>query len=204
MSTTREAGDRGEAMAAEYLRENGYEILASQFRCRFGEIDLIARDGAYLVFIEVKYRSSLKDGDSLEAVNRRKQRKIIRVAEYYLCMHQEKADLPCRFDVIGIEEERIRLIDAHTSGFIYMVSSAATTGAQQDFNEQKQAYFRRINAMNLQNPRLVGFGISNKATFEAATAHSSGAIIGSKFVQLLKSEATPAKAVDKLLEALKQ
>ena len=51
-----------------------------------------------------------------------------------------------------------------------MVSSAATTGAQQDFNEQKQAYFRRINAMNLQNPRLVGFGISNKATFEAATA----------------------------------
>ena len=75
---------------------------------------------------------------------------------------------------------------------------------QQDFNEQKQAYFRRINAMNLQNPRLVGFGISNKATFEAATAHSSGAIIGSKFVQLLKSEATPAKAVDKLLEALKQ
>lgn len=101
-------------------------------------------------------------------------------------------------------EERIRLIDAHTSGFIYMVSSAATTGAQQDFNEQKQAYFRRINAMNLQNPRLVGFGISNKATFEAATAHSSGAIIGSKFVQLLKSEATPAEAVDKLLEALKQ
>ena len=80
----------------------------------------------------------------------------------------------------------------------------ATTGAQQDFNEQKQAYFRRINAMNLQNPRLVGFGISNKATFEAATAHSSGAIIGSKFVQLLKSEATPAEAVDKLLEALKQ
>lgn len=101
-------------------------------------------------------------------------------------------------------EERIRLIDAHTSGFIYMVSSAATTGAQQDFNEQKQAYFRRINAMNLQNPRLVGFGISNKATFEAAIAHSSGAIIGSKFVQLLKSEATPAEAVDKLLEALKQ
>ena len=101
-------------------------------------------------------------------------------------------------------EERVRDIDAHTDGFIYMVSSAATTGAQQDFNEQKQAYFRRINAMNLQNPRLVGFGISNKATFEAATAHSSGAIIGSKFVQLLKSEATPAEAVDKLLEALKQ
>ena len=84
-----------------------------------------------------------------------------------------------------------------------MVSSAATTGAQQSFNEQKQAYFRRINAMNLRNPRLVGFGISNKATFEAAASNSSGAIIGSKFVQLLKSAPTIAGAVDQLLEALK-
>ncbi|WP_102408473.1 tryptophan synthase subunit alpha [Parabacteroides bouchesdurhonensis] len=101
-------------------------------------------------------------------------------------------------------EERIRLIDAHTSGFIYMVSSAAVTGAQKDFNEQKQAYFRRINGMNLKNPRLVGFGISNKATYEAARANSSGAIIGSKFVQLLKSEASAEMAVTKLLDALKQ
>ena len=101
-------------------------------------------------------------------------------------------------------EERIRLIDAHTSGFIYMVSSAAVTGTQKDFDEKKQAYFRRINAMGLRNPRLIGFGISNKATYEAAIANSSGTIIGSKFVQLLKSEATPAAAVDKLLEALKQ
>lgn len=101
-------------------------------------------------------------------------------------------------------EERIRLIDEHTEGFIYMVSSAATTGAQQSFSEQKQDYFRRINGMNLRNPRLVGFGISNKATFEAAASNSSGAIIGSKFVQLLKSEPTPADAIDRLLEALKQ
>ena len=57
-------------------------------------------------------------------------------------------------------EERIRFIDDHTDGFIYMVSSAATTGAQQSFDEQKQAYFRRINAMNLRNPRMIGFGIS--------------------------------------------
>lgn len=100
-------------------------------------------------------------------------------------------------------EERIRLIDEHTDGFIYMVSSAATTGAQQSFNEQKQAYFRRIDGMKLQNPRLVGFGISNKATFDAASANSSGAIIGSKFIQLLKSEAAIDKAVDKLLDVLK-
>ena len=101
-------------------------------------------------------------------------------------------------------EERIRQIDEHTSGFIYMVSSAATTGAQQSFDEQKQAYFRRINAMKLRNPRLVGFGISNKATFDAAASNSSGAIIGSKFIQLLKSEATAAQAIDKLLDALKK
>ena len=101
-------------------------------------------------------------------------------------------------------EERIRLIDGNTSGFIYMVSSAATTGAQQNFDEKKQAYFRRINAMELKNPRLVGFGISNKATLEAANANSSGAIIGSKFVQLLGSEPSIADAVDKLLDGLKK
>ena len=100
-------------------------------------------------------------------------------------------------------DERIRQIDEHTDGFIYMVSSAATTGAQKSFNEQKQAYFRRVNAMGLQNPRLVGFGISNKATYEAADANSCGGIIGSKFVQLLGSEPTPAAAVDKLLACLR-
>ena len=101
-------------------------------------------------------------------------------------------------------EERIRLIDEHTDGFIYMVSSAAITGAQKDFNAQKQAYFQRIADMNLRNPRMIGFGISNKQTFEAASAHAAGAIIGSKFVTLLDEENGNAeKAADKLLEALK-
>ncbi|MDR1202144.1 MAG: tryptophan synthase subunit alpha [Tannerellaceae bacterium] len=99
-------------------------------------------------------------------------------------------------------EERIRLIDENTDGFIYMVSSAAVTGAQKSFDEQKQAYFQRINAMNLRNPRLVGFGISNKETYNAATTHASGAIIGSKFIQLLNKEATPETAIDKLFEIL--
>lgn len=102
-------------------------------------------------------------------------------------------------------EERIRLIDEHTDGFIYMVSSAAITGAQSDFNAQKQAYFQRIADMNLRNPRMIGFGISNKQTFEAASAHAAGAIIGSKFVTLLDEENGDAeKATDKLLEALKK
>lgn len=124
----------------------------------------------------------------------------------YLANYKETAD---RYNVKMImlitpetAEERIRLIDEHTDGFIYMVSSASTTGAQQSFTEQKQDYFRRINSMQLRNPRLIGFGISNKATLDAACANASGAIIGSKFVQLLGHEATPALAVDKLLDAL--
>lgn len=102
-------------------------------------------------------------------------------------------------------EERIRLIDEHTDGFIYMVSSAAITGTQSDFNAQKQAYFQRIADMNLRNPRMIGFGISNKQTFETASAHAAGAIIGSKFVTLLDEENGDAeKAADKLMEALKK
>ena len=65
-------------------------------------------------------------------------------------------------------DERIRLIDSNTDGFIYMVSSSATTGAQQDFDARKQDYFRRIDAMRLRNPRMIGFGISNRATLQAA------------------------------------
>ena len=101
-------------------------------------------------------------------------------------------------------EERIRLIDDHTDGFIYMVSSAAITGAQKDFNEQKLAYFRRIEAMQLHTPRMIGFGISNRQTFESACAHASGAIIGSRFVSLLDEERDPERAIQRLLAALKE
>lgn len=99
-------------------------------------------------------------------------------------------------------DERIRLIDEHTDGFIYMVSSAATTGAQKSFDEKKQEYFRHINGMNLRNPRLIGFGISNKATLEAAQANASGAIIGSKFITLLKESKDVKEAVKALRETL--
>lgn len=97
-------------------------------------------------------------------------------------------------------EERVCEIDEHTDGFIYMVSSAATTGAQQDFDGQKRAYFRKIEDMKLRNPRMVGFGISNKATFDAACEHASGAIIGSRFVTLLNEEKDPEKAITRLKE----
>ncbi len=101
-------------------------------------------------------------------------------------------------------EDRIREIDAHTDGFIYMVSSAAITGAQKDFDEQKQAYFRRIAEMGLKNPRMIGFGISNRQTLETVTAHAAGAIIGSKFVSLLEENGGNATlAIEKLSDALK-
>ncbi|MBO4593302.1 MAG: tryptophan synthase subunit alpha [Bacteroidaceae bacterium] len=101
-------------------------------------------------------------------------------------------------------EERIRFIDEHTDGFIYMVSSAAITGAQKSFDDAKQEYFRRINSMNLRNPRMIGFGISNKQTLEAAQQNAAGAIIGSKFVTLLCESKDADEALDKLFEALKQ
>jgi len=100
-------------------------------------------------------------------------------------------------------EERIRFIDDNTDGFIYMVSSAAITGAQKSFDDAKQEYFRRINAMNLRNPRMIGFGISNKQTLEAAQSNAAGAIIGSKFVTLLNESKDADEALDKLFEALR-
>jgi tryptophan synthase alpha chain len=99
-------------------------------------------------------------------------------------------------------EERIRLIDAHTDGFIYMVSSAATTGAQKSFDADKQAYFRRINGMNLRNPRLIGFGISNRETLVVAFENAAGAIVGSKFISLLESEKDVEAAVKKIKRML--
>lgn len=97
-------------------------------------------------------------------------------------------------------EERVRLIDEHTSGFIYMVSSASTTGAQSDFNASKQAYFQKIEDMNLRIPRMVGFGISNRQTFDAACAHAAGGIIGSRFVTLLSQHGGDADAAIKELK----
>ena len=100
-------------------------------------------------------------------------------------------------------DERIRFIDQNTDGFIYMVSSAAITGAQQSFDDAKQAYFRRIDQMNLRNPRMIGFGISNRQTLQSAQQNASGAIIGSKFVTLLNDTNGDAdEALNRLFDAL--
>ncbi len=100
------------------------------------------------------------------------------------------------------EEERVRLIDDNSNSFIYMVSSASTTGTQQSFNEQKEAYFRRVQDMKLKNPTLVGFGISNVETYQSACRFSRGGIIGSAFIKALQSEASAPQAVEKLLKSI--
>ena len=99
-------------------------------------------------------------------------------------------------------EDRIRFIDENTDGFIYMVSSASITGAQKSFDDKKQEYFRRIDAMNLKHPRMIGFGISNKQTLEAAMDNAAGAIIGSRFVTLLEESGSADEALDKLFACL--
>ena len=82
-------------------------------------------------------------------------------------------------------DERIKYIDTISKGFIYMVSSASTTGAKNSFDQHQQDYFQRIQDLNLKTPQIIGFGISNHETFKQATQHASGAIIGSAFVKFL-------------------
>lgn len=110
----RKTGDWYEQMAVRYLETEGYEILERNYRCRFGEIDIVAKDGrgdnASLVFVEVKYRSSLQFGSPFEAVNLKKQRTIIQTAKYYMKERTIGTDMGIRFDVVGILGRDIKLI----------------------------------------------------------------------------------------------
>lgn len=97
----KKTGNFGEEIAARNLEENGYVILNRNFRCRFGEIDIIARDGDTVVFVEVKTRRGRKYGEAEEAVDYRKQRKLRQLAEYYLMKHHLVSQ-KCRFDVCSV------------------------------------------------------------------------------------------------------
>ncbi len=105
-----EIGCRYEERAARYLEEQGYQIAERNYRCRLGEIDLIARDGAYLVFVEVKYRADERSGYGLESVDGKKQRRIIRAASWYLYERHIRDGQPCRFDVVSFLGEEITLL----------------------------------------------------------------------------------------------
>ena len=105
-------GPWGEAQAAEYLRKKGYIIVGANYRCRYGEIDLIARKGSFLVFVEVKLRSDDAFAEAREFVDRRKQERVRSAALVYLSQHE--TELQPRFDVVeiyapqGLETKRPR------------------------------------------------------------------------------------------------
>lgn len=108
-SNNRKIGSQYEVLAKKYLIQNHYAILEMNYRCKSGEIDIIARDDEYIIFIEVKYRSSAKFGYPRESVNYYKQKRIIAAAKYYLFSHKYY-DRNCRFDVLEILYDQITYI----------------------------------------------------------------------------------------------
>jgi tryptophan synthase alpha chain len=100
-------------------------------------------------------------------------------------------------------EARIREIDGNSRGFIYMVSSASTTGAKTGISQDQERYFERIKAMKLNNPTLIGFGISNNETFNQACAYASGAIIGSAFINLLNTSKNIEQDITGFIKSVK-
>lgn len=100
----RRQGNEFEVLAADYLKRQGYRILKQNFYCKMGEIDIVARDEEYIVFVEVKYRKTKSKGSAAEAVNFNKMRKICRSADVWLMLNKCPGDVSVRFDVIAIEE----------------------------------------------------------------------------------------------------
>ena len=107
----RAIGTAYEQQAARFLENQGHLILERNFRCRFGEIDLISKKDGVLVFSEVKFRSTAGYGDPMEAVTAKKQKTISDVASYYLYRNRIPEDVPCRFDVIAVSEQSIRVYE---------------------------------------------------------------------------------------------
>ena len=106
----KQKGNAGEQKACEYLKAQGYQILEQNFHCKVGEIDIIAKNGKYLVFVEVKYRKNSSHGSPLEAVNFTKQKKISQTAGYYLMTKHKKENVSVRFDVVSVLGEEVTLI----------------------------------------------------------------------------------------------
>lgn len=109
-----DAGKVAEELAATYLQQQGLTLLTSNYRCKFGEIDLIMRDGQSLVFVEVRLRSNASFGGAASSITAQKQRKIAMTAEHYLQHHGNQA---CRFDAILMDKAELRQIDWIKSAF---------------------------------------------------------------------------------------
>ncbi|MCF0129732.1 MAG: YraN family protein [Pseudobutyrivibrio sp.] len=103
----RSQGNSYEKLAAKYLEEKGFSIVEFNFFSKTGELDIIAKDKEYLVFIEVKYRKNKRKGSAAEAVTFSKMKKICRTADYYMLTHGMNDSTSVRFDVVAIEEGKL-------------------------------------------------------------------------------------------------
>src|SRR5579871_2618041 len=101
-SSKQQFGYAVEQQATAYLGQHGLSLIEHNYRCRYGEIDLIMRDKEHWVFVEVRYRNSAKHGDGAETITRSKQSRLIRTAKYYLQQSHLLEKVPCRFDVITL------------------------------------------------------------------------------------------------------
>ena len=108
----RTEGSRWEKVAGDFLSRHGIEILQYNYRCHFGEIDIIGNDRGVLVFYEVKYRKDARCGTAAEAVGLKKQQVIAKVSDYYRMVNHIEWDRPIRYDVVAIQGNRIELIPA--------------------------------------------------------------------------------------------
>lgn len=106
----RRLGDMEEISAIAFLQNNGYKIVERNFRCKLGEIDIVAENDGYLVFLEVKYRSGLQYGNPAEAIGFKKQQTIYKVAQYYLMKHKVGDMTPVRFDAVIVVGDEISVI----------------------------------------------------------------------------------------------
>ncbi len=110
-NTTRKVGEDAERLAQRYLEQKGLTVVTTNYRCRRGEIDLIMRDGNFLVFIEVRYRKNDDFGSAAESVTIQKQQRLLTTAKYYLQNERLDEDISCRFDVISISGQYNPVID---------------------------------------------------------------------------------------------
>ncbi len=127
--------------------------------------------------------------------------------EIYLDQYQRIFEQHNIYNILLIspqsDDERIRMIDRISSGFIYMVSSSSTTGIRGGFSVGQISYFKRIKEMNLTNPRLIGFGISDVRSFTEACSMSNGAVIGSAFIKMLGDKGVHSEAIRLFISEIK-
>ncbi|MEM9057480.1 MAG: YraN family protein [Pseudomonadota bacterium] len=103
MADRRAAGDQAEAAALDYLTQRGLKLIARNYRCRAGELDLVLSDGDTLVVAEVRYRQANAFGSAAQSVGPRKQQRLTRAAQHFLMRHPKLEDLPVRFDVVALD-----------------------------------------------------------------------------------------------------